>query len=89
MGMGQQHEVDGRHLVDAESGVSLSPQQNQALGEDRIDQHEAAADLQQKRRVPDKGYAQLVRSNDLGPSRLASYRLCVALPAPIARAALA
>ena len=61
MRMGKQHQVDGRQILDPDSGPAQAAQCDQPLGEDRIDEQLAPTDLDQKRGVANERDAQFPR----------------------------
>ena len=52
VGVGKQHQVDGRQVLDAQAGTTEAAQEDESVGEDRIDEDVAGpADLDEERRV--------------------------------------
>ena len=45
----EQHEVDLRQVSDAQAGMSEAAQEDEASGEDRVDENVAAAELDEER----------------------------------------
>jgi hypothetical protein len=78
MGVRDEDGVDGRHLFHAKTGSPLSPQNDQAVHEDGIDQKIFSADLEEEGRVPDEGDAGLSGGHKLGLPGFAQHGLLVA-----------
>jgi len=84
VGVGQQNDVDGRQVVDADAGLTLSPEDHKTGREDGVDQDVAAAvqtaELQQERGMPLKHHAEFARLHGNGLARDAADGILVALP---------
>jgi hypothetical protein len=77
--MGQKHKIDRGQFFDEEAGSALSAQDDQPLGEDRVDQHLSPVHLQQEGRVADEGYAEVLRFHQFYRSGRARHGLFMAL----------
>src|ERR1700761_2361743 len=79
MCMGQQYRIDAGKVPHPDAGMPLTAQENEARRKDRVDEDRATRNLEQKRRVPDKGDDRLPGGSLDRLLRLALYRLRMAL----------
>jgi hypothetical protein len=79
VGVGDEDEIDGGHLFDEEAGAALAAKDDEAGGEDGVDEYVAGADLKKEGGVSDEGDAEFRGSDDLGPTGLAEEGVLVAL----------
>lgn len=63
MRVGEQDRVDRRKLADAQAGMALTAEEEQAFGEDGVDEDSAAAGLDEEGGVSDEGDGGVVRGN--------------------------
>jgi hypothetical protein len=77
VGVRDKNGVNGRHLFHTKTGAPLSPQNDQTVHEDGIDQKIFSADLKEEGRVSDEGDAGLSGGYKLGPPGLTHNRLFV------------
>ena len=59
VGMGDQHQVNGREIVDLHAWLPQSLQHKQPASKVRINQDVLSADLHEEAGMPDKGHAHL------------------------------
>jgi len=77
--VGEKNGVDGREIVDVDARAALTAQQDEARGEDGIDEQSAACGLDEEGRVPDEGDGSFAGSDGRRSARFAAKRLGVAL----------
>jgi hypothetical protein len=79
VGVGDEDGVDGGKVFDEEAGLALAAEDDEAGGEDGVDEDVAAADLEEEGGVADEGDAELGGGDQFGGAGLAGERALMAL----------